>query len=257
VSVSKDKVFMSDQIIGLAPGLAPSLNPWLEQGEPTSSGALAHAWAQSQYGQAVQDIFGYHALQIGASSLQTLANSRIAHRWVATSFSSDKRAELFANASALPFFESTLDLVTLPFTLDMHSDPDGVLDEVARVLVPEGRAVFAGFSKMSFWGVSHMMGAKRLPERTHMYGKARLLDSLSELGLIVDSVQSAGSPGRGGLYLLVARKRVMSVRPIRRKAWKLPKLADLPLNPFPNPNPNPRGVGKQKEQKQKDSKESS
>jgi SAM-dependent methyltransferase len=161
----------------------------------------------------------------------------------------DTRAALFANASALPFFESTLDLVTLPFTLDMHSDPDGVLDEVARVLVPEGRAVFAGFNKMSFWGLSHLMGTKRLPERTHIYGKARLLDSLSELGLVVDSVQTAGSPGRGGLYFLVARKRVMGIRPIRRKAWKLPKLADLPLNPFPNPNP--RGVGKQKDSKGK------
>ena len=226
---------MSDQIIGLAPGLAPSLNPWLEQGDPTSSGALAHAWAKNQYGQAVQDIFGYHALQIGASSLETLADSRIAHRWVATSFSSDTRAALYANASALPFFESTLDLVTLPFTLDMHSDPDAVLDEVARVLVPEGRAVFAGFNKMSLWGVAHMMGSKRLPERTQIYGKSRLIDSLTELGLVVDSVQSEQSPGCGGLYFLVARKRVMGVRPIRRKAWRLPSWSELPLNPFPNP----------------------
>lgn len=195
-------------------------------------------WAQERYDQAVQDIFGYHALQIGASSLPTLANSRIAHRWVATSFISDPKAALFANASALPFFESTLDLVTLPFTLDMHSDPDAVLDEVARVLVPEGRAVFAGFNKMSFWGVSHIMGAKRLPERTHIYGKSRLLDSLSELGLVVDSVKSDQSPGHSGLYFLVARKRVMGVRPIRRKAWKLPSWSELPLNPFPNPKPN-------------------
>lgn len=236
--VTKDNVFMSSQIIGLAPGLAPSLNPWLEQDAAQSAGLLTRTWVQSRYDQAVQDIFGYHALQIGASSLQTLAQSRIAHRWVATSFSSDTRAALFANASALPFFESTLDLVTLPFTLDMHSDPDAVLDEVARVLVPEGRAVFAGFNKMSLWGVSHMLGSKRLPERTHIYGKSRLLDSLGELGLVVDSVQSDQSPGRGGLYFLAARKRVMGVRPIRRKAWKLPKLADLPLNPFPNPKPN-------------------
>ena len=229
---------MSDQIIGLAPGLAPSLNPWLEQNEPTSSGALARAWTQSQYNQAVQDIFGYHALQIGASSIETLANSRIAHRWVATSFSSDTRAALFANASALPFFESTLDLVNLPFTLDMHSDPDAVLDEVARVLVPEGRAVFAGFHKMSFWGISHMLGAKRLPEGIQIYGKARLLDSLAELGLVVDSVESSQSPGHGGLYFLIARKRIMGVRPIRRKAWRLPSWSELPLNPFPNPKPN-------------------
>jgi SAM-dependent methyltransferase len=237
---------MNGQIIGLAPGLAPSLNPWLEQTPEHSTGAQVRVWAGKHYDKAVQDIFGYHALQLGASSLQTLANSRIAHRWVAAGISSDTRAALFSNASALPFFESTLDLVTLPFTLDLHSDPDAVLDEVARVLVPEGRAVFAGFNKMSLWGVSHMLGSKRLPERTHIYGTQRLKASLAELGLVIDSIERGQFPSHEGLYFLVARKRVMSVRPIRRKAWKLPKLVDLPLNPFPSPHP--RGVGKQKDE---------
>lgn len=236
---------MSGQIIGLAPGLAPSLNPWLEQDAPQSAGALARAWAQEHYDQAVQDIFGYHALQLGASSLQTLANSRIAHRWIAAGLSQDTRPALFFNASALPFFESTIDLITLPFTLDMHSDPDAVLDEVTRVLVPEGRAVFAGFNKMSRWGVSHMLGSKRLPERTQIYGLKRLIASLAELGLVVEQEERGKWPSFDGLYFLIARKRVMGVRPIRRKAWKLPKLADLPLNPFPNPKP--RGLGKQKD----------
>jgi SAM-dependent methyltransferase len=209
-------------------------------------GASAREWVKAQYDKAVQDIFGYHALQLGASSLQTLANSRIAHRWVAAGISSDKRAALFSNASALPFFESTLDLVTLPFTLDMHSDPDAVLDEVARVLVPEGRAVFAGFNKLSLWGVSHMLGSKRLPEGAQLYGTDRLKASLAELGLIVESVQSGQFPSHDGLYFLIARKRVMTIKPIRRKAWRLPSWSELPLNPFPNPKPNfkPRGVGK-------------
>ncbi len=202
-------------------------------------GLAVRDWTLGRYYHAVQDIFGYHALQLGASSLETLANSRIAHRWVAADSTFDANATFFANASALPFFESTLDLVTLPFTLDAHSDPDAVLDEVARVLVPEGRAVFVGFHKLSFWGISHMLGAKRLPEGIQIYGKTRLLDSLAELGLVVDSVESSQSPGHGGLYFLVARKRVMTVKPIRRKAWRLPSWSELPLNPFPNPTPRP------------------
>ena len=229
---------MSGQIIGLAPGLAPSLNPWLAQTDKDSVGLAVREWGERQYRHAVQDIFGYHALQLGASSLNTFANSRIAHRWIAADSSLETGADFFANASALPFFEATLDLVTLPFTLDAHSDPDGVLDEVARVLVPEGRAIFTGFHKMSFWGLSHQLGSKRLPEGVHIYGKARLLDSLAELGLVVDAVQGSQSPGRGGLYYLIARKRVMGVRPIRRKAWRLPSWSELPLNPFPTPKPN-------------------
>ncbi len=236
---------MSDQIIGLAPGLAPSLNPWLEQSPEGGVGASAREWVKAHYDKAVQDIFGYHALQLGASSLHTLAQSRIAHRWIAAGISSDKRAALFTNASALPFFESTLDLVTLPFTLDMHSDPDAVLDEVARVLVPEGRAVFAGFNKMSRWGVAHMLGSKRLPEGARIYGIDRLKASLAELGLVIESVERGQwASHHEGLYFLIARKRVMGVRPIRRAAWRLPSWSELPLNPFPNPNP--RGLGKNK-----------
>ncbi|MDI9334386.1 MAG: methyltransferase domain-containing protein [Cytophagales bacterium] len=234
---------MNGQIIGLAPGLAPSLDPWLEQGLGGGVGAKVKGWAQTRFDHAVQDIFGYHALQLGAPTLQSLAQSRIAHRWLAVDTGSSHQAALFANASALPFFESTLDLVTLPFTLDMHSDPDAVLDEVARVLVPEGRVVMAGFRAMSYWGVSHFLGSKRLPEGAKIYSLRRLKTSLSELGLMLESLECGQWPSFHGVYFAVARKRVLNVRPIRRAAWKLPKLDSLPLNPFPTPNP--RGLGKQ------------
>ena len=134
--------------------------------------------------------------------------------------------------------------MTLPFTLDMHSDPDAVLDEVARVLVPEGRAIFVGFNAVSIWGVLRLLGSKTLPEGTQIYGQKRLLASLAELGLVVESVhrseclQSSGKriwSSYNGLYFLVAKKRVMGIKPIRRKAWRLPSWSELPLNPFPNP----------------------
>jgi SAM-dependent methyltransferase len=219
----------------------------LEQAAADQAGARTRVWAQARFDQAVQDIFGYHALQLGASCLPTLASSRIAHRWVAAGISPDARAALFANASALPFFEATLDLVTLPLTLDMHSDPDAVLDEVARVLVPEGRAVFVGFNKMSRWGISHMLGSKHLPEGARIYGTQRLKASLAELGLVVESLERGQWPNFEGLYFLIATKRVMAVRPIRRAAWRLPSWSELPLNPFPSPNP--RGLGKQKDKR--------
>ena len=210
-------------------------------------GLAVRDWLLTHYHHAVQDIFGYHALQLGASSLNTFANSRIAHRWVAADSRLEVHADLFANASALPFFEATLDLVTLPLTLDAHSDPDALLDEVARVLVPEGCAIFAGFNAASIWGATRLLGAKTLPEGIQIYGQKRLIASLAELGLVVESVhsseclQSDGTriwSSMSGLYLLVAKKRVMGVRPIRRKAWRLPSWSELPLNPFPNPKPN-------------------
>jgi SAM-dependent methyltransferase len=227
---------MSGQIIGLAPGLAPSLDPWLQEG----SGVYVRDWVQIKFDQAVTDIFGYHALQLGATSLNTFQSSRIAHRWCAADTCSDARASFYANASALPFFESSLDLVTLPFTLDLHSDPDAVLDEVARVLVPEGRVVIAGFHGASLWGLSNKLGSTFLPEGSHIFGYQALKSALNELGLVIEETRfggyipavktwdavhryawldKAGSrwwSSLGGMYFLIAKKRVMGVRPHRR-----------------------------------------
>jgi SAM-dependent methyltransferase len=244
---------MSGQIIGLAPGMAPTLDPWLQQG----AGGYVRDWAKSQYQSALADIFGYHALQLGASSLNTLASSRIPHRWCAVDMADDKQSTFYATASALPFFESKIDLITLPFTLDLHSDPETVLDEVARVLVPEGKVVICGFNRPSLWSLS----SKFYPEGTSPFGYKALLASLQELGLSVQSTQFGGYvpavqteqaakgyvwldkmgsrwwPSFSGLYFVVATKRVVGVKPRPHRTIRLPKFSDLSLNPFPSPSP--------------------
>lgn len=228
---------MNGQIIGLAPGLTPSLESWLRLAEQEAASADKRAvlnWTLAHYHHAVQDIFGYHALQIGAASLPTLTNSRIANRWLALDDGQDARASLFANACALPFFEATLDLVTLPFTLDAHSDPDAVLEEVVRVLVPEARTIITGFDPCSLWGLSHRMGSQRLPQGLHFYGLKRLKQALTELGMVVE-FQQRRSRSVDGLYGLVARKRVMTVRPLRRKLWYVPARVNWARQPTPAP----------------------
>lgn len=253
---------MGGQIIGSRVGLAPSLNPWLDHGQGEGAGAWVRPWVQSRFDSAVQGIFGYHALQLGASHINTLTQSRIPHRWCAADSRHDTRASFYANASALPFFESTIDLVTLPFTLDAHSDPETVLDEVARVLVPEGRAVISGFNNVSLWGVAAALGQSTIPADCQPYGYKRLLAALADVGLQAEFVQRGGyippvasrsaaqewqwlenlgakyAPSLGALYFVVARKRIVGIKPKRRIAWRMPKLSDLPLNPFPHPNPS-------------------
>jgi SAM-dependent methyltransferase len=248
----------ANQIIGSALGLASSLDPWLSPSSGRGVGLHARAWMKLRFDQATQDIFGFQALQLGASSLNTLALSRIPHRWVAADNLLDARATFYANASALPFFESTLDLVTLALTLDLHSDPESVLDEVARVLVPEGRVLIAGINPFSLWGLCR----SKLPASIQPYGYKPLLAALADLGLQaeaicfgaytppldsgsanphvgwLDSLAARWLPRTGGLYFIVAKKRILGLRPKRRIRWRLPKLADLPLNPFPSPSSN-------------------
>ncbi len=247
------------QIIGSALGLAPSLDPWLTPSSGQGAGLFARAWIKARFDSACTSIFGFHALQLGASSLNTLTQSRIPHRWVAADTLQDTRATFYANASALPFFEATLDLVTLPLTLDLHSDPESVLDEVARVLVPEGRVLIAGVNPRSLWGINR----SKWPEGLHPYGYKPLLAALADLGLQTESVSFGGYtppnqsgsapahldglarltqrwlPSAGALYFIVAKKRILGVRPNRRIRWRLPKLTDLPLNPFPSPIAKP------------------
>jgi SAM-dependent methyltransferase len=185
--------------------------------------------------------------------------SRIPHQWVLSDDVRHPSASVYANASALPFFEATLDLVTLPFTLDAHFDPEAVMDEVARVLVPEGKVIIAGINSRSPWGLAQQLGLPRWPKELPGFGFSRVQAALADLGLVMEylqfgahgfaedtvskpSVWAAASqrfwPQSGGVYFLVAKKRVMGVRPTRRLPWRLPKLAQLPLRPYPAPRPS-------------------
>lgn len=56
-----------------------SLQHWLN----TAPGRYLLAWEQAQLDQAVADLFGFNALQLGLPELQALRANRMPHRWVA------------------------------------------------------------------------------------------------------------------------------------------------------------------------------
>lgn len=55
------------------------LQSWLQ----TPPGRYALTWEQAQIDRVVQDIFGYHALQLGNPALHGLTQNRMPHRWLA------------------------------------------------------------------------------------------------------------------------------------------------------------------------------
>ena len=212
---------MNSQIIGLA--------DWLK----TPPGAYLMAWEQTQFDEAVSDIFGYHALQLGLPELDTLRANRIPHRWLALeSFpqaaasvdgtagagaSSRPRAALITESGALPFSENSLDLVVLAHTLELSRDPHATLREVERVLVPEGRVVISGLNPASLWGMrqrrAHLyqrLGSHELflPEAGEFIGYWRLRDWLRLLSFEVES-------GRFGCY----RPALASQKWLARFEW--------------------------------------
>ena len=148
------------------------MNEWSASGRElaawfaTPPGRYLLAWEQAQFDQAVADLFGYHALQLGLPELAALRANRMPHRWLAlpesagafhwpaeTGADAGPAVALVTHAAALPFPASSLDLLVLPHTLEFSADPHAVLREVERVLVPEGRVVISGFHPWSLWGL--------------------------------------------------------------------------------------------------------
>ena len=181
--------------------------------------ALGHyllEWEQQRCDEAVADIFGYHALQLGLPELQGLRNNRMPHRWLALDGSEPVQnakagtvaqagglgvspqgtdravpAALVADATALPFAEASLDLLLMPHTLEASCDPHVALREAARVLMPEGRLVVCGLNPMSLLGMQRRLerSAGYLPGLNLGMDYWRLRDWLRLLSFEVEAVQ--------------------------------------------------------------------
>jgi SAM-dependent methyltransferase len=186
------------------------LTEWLK----TPAGRYLLEWEQRHLDTAVVDLFGFHALQLGMPELDALRANRMPHRWIASEAPPLDPAEgdgvlpraavaLQLDFDALPFDSQSLDLVVLPHTLELASDPHRTLREVERVLLPEGRVVIVGFNPASLWGmrqrlgrVGRALGRKRelfLPTTGEFLGYRRLRDWLRLLSFEVEA-------GRFGCY---------------------------------------------------------
>jgi SAM-dependent methyltransferase len=222
-------------------GASLQLPQWLR----TPAGQYLLAWEQRHLDQAVADLFGFHALQLGLPPLDALRANRMPHRWLAVESPRDDDTAPEASAptgdgglvvdgeraiaappalrcdfDALPFDAASLDLVVLPHTLELARDPHLTLREVERVLVPEGRALIVGFNPASLWGARQRLGRLRqslpfapkgelfLPRAGEFIGYRRLRDWLRLLSFEVEA-------GRFGCYI----PPVTSARWVARYGW--------------------------------------
>lgn len=260
---------MAEEIIGL--------EDWLQ----TPPGLCLLAWEQAHFAQAVPDLFGFNALQLGVPELDALEANRMPHRWLALTHAltatddperfpfAGRPTGLVCDPAALPFQANSLDLLTLPHTLELSADPHGVLREAARVLRPEGRVVISGLNPLSLWALrqrqAHLcarVGLQRmadaalyLPRAGEFIGYWRLRDWLRLLDFELESTQfgiyqpavrserwmqrlawmdKLGSrwwPILGAVYMVVAVKRVRGVR-LLGPAWKpyKPATAGAPVS---------------------------
>lgn len=216
-------------------------------------GQCVMRWEAEHLGDAVVDMFGYYALQLGFLELDALAANRMPHRirvsrQVADLRSAVRKPDLVVSGfEELPLDSQSVDLVVLAHQLEFSVDPHQVLREADRVLRPEGRLVVVGLNPLSLWGLRQSVVlrplAPFLPPIGQLIGMPRLRDWMKLLSFEIDSghygcyvppcrtqkwldrmhfMERAGDrwwPICGALYMVSAVKRVRGMRLVG-PAWK-------------------------------------
>lgn len=191
--------------------------------------------------EAVADIFGFHALQLGLPGIDLLRTNRIPHKF---RIAQTPSAELIARNEALPIATQSIDLLILPHVLEFAAHPHQLLREVDRVMMPEGRVIITAFNPWSLWGIRRWMRAdnRQYPWCGTFISLVRMKDWLSLLNFDVSAgklacyvppftqeqwlarfgfMEEAGDRWwaiGGGVYMLQAIKRVQGMRVIT-PAW--------------------------------------
>ncbi len=145
----------------------------------TPLGRYLYQREQAYFDQAVADLFGFNAVQIGNPQWDLLRNSRIAHRFHVH----QTAAQVLAEPTHLPFANHSLDLLVLPHVLEFSDYPHQILREAERVLMPEGNLLISGFNPRSLWGMYRWMqgNTQSYPWSGEFINLTRLKDWLSLL----------------------------------------------------------------------------
>lgn len=190
-------------------------------------------------------LFGYHLLQMGGTSDNLwLRDCRIPHRihlspMCPCNFDGSCIVGSFNN---LPLAADSIDVIFLPHVLEFADQPEIILQQTYDALTPEGYIVILGFHPWSLWGVARLFkNQRRVPWCGKFYSSFKVQHWLREIGYSVENhqtlffrppltnpvwikkllfIEALGQliwPYLGGVYLIVAKKRVLTFTPVRSK----------------------------------------
>jgi SAM-dependent methyltransferase len=218
--------------------------------------------AESQLlGEALEDVFGWELLQIGAwgGGRELLSGARTRHQAIVAAPGLSSGADICGRPTQLPIISDSIDAVLLPHILEFATDPYAIVREADRVLVGEGRLLVLGFRPWSLWGVRARWSRSGFPPgMRRVLSERRIREWLVLLGYEVVSAQHYlyRGPWRGGLgagegtgrmlrrgltyplpanaYLLKARKRIYTLTPIRPRFRERPAVLGGLVKPSPH-----------------------
>jgi SAM-dependent methyltransferase len=238
-------------------------NDWLE----TAAGRRLLGAEAQQVAQALDSIFGDHLLQIGCwGPAQLFTRHARTRRSAVLAAQPGPGVGLVGELDCLPIASDSIDAILLPHVLEAAEDPHALLREVDRVLRPDGHLVILGFNPMGLWGLRRLASRGRFPPGAqHLITEHRLRDWLKLLSFAAEpaafchfALPLLGWPGRAApgtrprrlralgyqaakrlrqcrpfaaCYLLVARKEVFRLTPVRPALRRRPKLVGGLVNP--------------------------
>lgn len=189
--------------------------------------------------------FGYHLLKIGALSGEINSEqSPIKHQLTLTE--KNENGNIIAEIDDLPLQEHSVDVCLLAHALEFSLDPHHVVREANRVLIPNGYLVISGYNPFSLVGLNQFIPHRRkqMPWNERLFSPMRVKDWLHLMGFEIQLDQrflhsslsgtmSQGLvsnhwhqlaaryfPSLGSIYVIVAKKRVLPLTPIKAK-WQL------------------------------------
>ncbi len=166
-----------------------------------------------------------------------------------SSTKADNKKKLFsaqADIEKIPLGSETIDVALLHHVLEFTEYPHQLLRETARVIIPRGHVVIVGFNPFSWFGVFKKFGrwfTKNTLWRHHSLRLGRVIDWLALLDFEAVTIEqgfyrwpidhpSVMQKTRwfehfakktklplGGFYIIVARKDVVGMTPIK-PSWK-------------------------------------
>ncbi|MCF7518391.1 MULTISPECIES: class I SAM-dependent methyltransferase [Pseudoalteromonas] len=196
-------------------------------------------------------MFGYHMLKLGNLSGEiATSESPIKHQVCVAE--QGLFTGVIADVDELPFYEHSVDACILSHCLEYHSDPHHILREAHRTLIPGGYIVITGFNPFSLCGLAQLLpfSRQKLPWTGRFFTPSRVKDWLNLLGFEIISderfIHSSLARGNrlsrfaawrsfgqqylkpmGSVYMLVARKRVAPLTPIKPKWHARPQFSPV------------------------------
>jgi ubiquinone/menaquinone biosynthesis C-methylase UbiE len=191
--------------------------------------------------------YGKHALLIGVSHQQSLLNATLLpyHTLLSPLISREHHVSYVeGDLHELPILTGSVDLVILPHTLEFIDNPRQLLAEACRVIKPEGLIVISGFNPYSMWGLKKLFTQKNaMPwtgnfihsrrvknwlrladfkmekQRSALFLPPTTSSSVYKQFHFLEKIGGKWCPFFGGVYILMARAKVIPLTPIKLK-WK-------------------------------------